>query len=157
LVDGYPGVEKTSVFAPKIAKAVNGMHVEMDDYLIDSSKTVGRFTFDEKRLKDDLSEFLKLEKVVLDGIMIAKIMENIGQKELTHVYVESETARSLWDKDYGTYADKSLNEILKDEEVFLKKININAKLPYTQYQLIQYLYEKKPFENADYLIQLDSR
>ena len=154
-VDGDTGVQKSTHFAPLIAKAMNARVISLDDYLderVENGELLGMYLIDKEKLKKDLEIRLAKGKVVIEGILVTTILERIGYTHYIHVYIEPEHIRMSWDKLHGAFASKNFTEIVSLIEKNMQLIKPSSKVTGMRWQVLNYHFEKRPFENADYKI-----
>ena len=120
-IDGKDGSGKTFL-AKEICKGSNYIHFPLDDkYLIKQKSTyVDNIKNDE--LKQDI--ILNLEKnnvLIIDGICILKILDNINISSELKIYVKKLLSFGYWsDSDLFDYS-KDVNEVLTKQEKQLRK------------------------------------
>lgn len=152
VIDGEDGLGKSTVIAPIIAEACQAHIVHLDDYLI---KKQGTYKLKLDKLLTDINDKIKTEAVVIEGIMPIRILEKINITPDIYVYVEGSSARMNWGKEYGYYLGKTLNEIFDYVESQMQRITPSSKLNTFRKGLIEYHYNYRPFESADYKIVTD--
>lgn len=153
VIDGEDGVGKSTFVAPIIAKRCNGTIIHLDSYLI-KKQDVYKLKLD--KLLYDIERLKKQKRLmVIEGIMTLKVLKDIGIIPDLHIYVESPTANTMWNEEYGIYLQRGLEEIFEYEEKQMQLITPNSKLTPFRKQVIEYHYAYRPFEKADYKLLIN--
>lgn len=147
-IDGEDGAGKSTIVSPKIAKESESSLIHLDDYQI---KKQNIYKLNVDKLLSDTKMLRREEKsIVIEGILVLKILKDIGIIPDLHIYVESDTAKTMWEDDYGLHLERNLDEIFEYEEKQMQLITPHSKLTPFRKQVIEYFYTYRPFEEADY-------
>ncbi len=168
-IDGMDGSGK-STLASYLAKHLNMYHMALDEdkYLITQKGTYVNFIRYDI-LETDLSEFRdKNQRIIIDGICILEILDNINIKPDLKIYVKNVkrlAASFHWfDGEIFDYS-RDVEEVLKEKEDNLKVfIDMEAMMegrePQTFeskesifHEIMRYHFKYKPDLNADIIFE----
>jgi hypothetical protein len=156
-IDGEDGIGKTSAIAPCFAKSTSGGIISVDDFLKKDNSGYADF-IDYKALKEKILKESQSKMVILEGVLLLKILEQLELKPDKFLYATAED----WFLKWGKYEEmgKDFNDIVRDDEYEIdrvdKMINPNKKLPYKlgafRTEMYKYTFDYKPMEKADEIL-----
>lgn len=147
VIDGEDGVGKSYRIAPRIANVLGSSIIHLDEYLVSPSDS---YELNLERLAGHVTESQKKGSLIVEGVMAIKTAKSIQLTPSAHIYVEGSNCRNTWTHPDGRYQKKSLQEILLYEEQQLRQVSPDSRLTTFRKEVIEYHFDFRPFEKADY-------
>lgn len=154
-IDGYDGAGKTTL-GEKISEDLNIEFIDLDKYILNKE---GSFIdkIDKDSLKSNIRSFIANGNVIISGVCLMKVLENINVKIDLLIYVmRYDSHDTCWlDEDDCNMQGDPMKEIKKKVEFGQKilgeekEFNPNADSNIFRNDMMLYHQQFKPHKNAD--------
>lgn len=154
-IDGIDGVGK-STLAKEIMHKFHYCHINLDNYLVKKRGGYYKYLNLNKLIFDFNNLVNQNKKVIIEGILLMKVVENTDISLNAMVYMTDDIWINDWSEEHeGKYTNMTLEQIISYDEIQVNKITRIMEPNKQRYsmsafrrEIYEYTYKYKPWKQA---------